>query len=254
MKSCSLSSLTIQGIAAPNGVDSESVSWPIRMCIFCRRSSRCGSRPNGFMPCPAPASISASQRCSPCARRAVDLVADLAHEPDPQDQAGHARHVGLLAVEVGERLGRAVEVGQRAHDLPRARAGEVDGRERLGDVGQLDVELPVGEPPREPLVDGARAARRGRHVEGVVVEPADRAVVHDPAGVAGDHAVADAPGLEVREAVRVEAVEELAGVGAAHDQLAERGDVDQPGRLVHRQRLGLRRRRSRRRAASRPPT
>ena len=41
--------------------------------------------------------------------------------------------------------------------------------------------LPVGEPPGEPVVDRARAARGGGHVEGVVVEPADRAVVHDPA-------------------------------------------------------------------------
>ena len=108
------------------------------------------------------------------------------------------------------------------------------------DVGQAHVESPVGQPPREPLVDGAGAARRGGHVERVVVEPADRAVVHDPPRVAGDHAVADAARLQVREAVRVEAVEELAGVGAAHDQLAERRDVDQAGGLVHGQRLGLR--------------
>ena len=139
--------------------------------------------------------------------------------------------------------------------ISRARGpGEVDRRQPLRDVGQAHVEAPVGQPPREPLVDRAGAARRGGHVERVVVEPADRAVVHDPPGVAGDHAVADPARLEVREAVRVEAVEELAGVGAAHDQLAERRHVDQAGGLVHRQRLGLSGRRSRRRAASRPPT
>ena len=65
MKSCSLSSLTIHGIAAANGVDSESVSWPTRMCIFCSRSTRWGSSPNGRRPCGAPAAISASQTCSP---------------------------------------------------------------------------------------------------------------------------------------------------------------------------------------------
>ena len=122
MKSCSLSSLTIQGIAAPNGVDSESVSWPISMCIFCRRSSRWGSRPNGFMPCSRAGLHERVPEVLAVRGRAVDLVAHLAHEADPQDQAGHARHLGLLAVEVGERLGRAVEVGELAHDLPRARA------------------------------------------------------------------------------------------------------------------------------------
>ena len=61
MKSCSLSSLTIHGIAAPYGVDSESVSWPTMTCSFCSRSTRCGSSPNGR----APAATSASHTCSP---------------------------------------------------------------------------------------------------------------------------------------------------------------------------------------------
>jgi hypothetical protein len=72
------------------------------------------------------------------------------------------------------------------------------------------------------------AARRRRHVEALVVQAADRAVVHDPPGVRGEHAVADAPGFEVREAVGVEAIEEGAGLGPAHDELAQRGDVDEP--------------------------
>ena len=49
----------------------------------------------------------------------------------------------------------------------------------------------------------------------LVVDPRDDAVVHDPAGVAREHAVARAADLEVGEAVRVDAVEEGAGVGAA---------------------------------------
>ena len=44
-------------------------------------------------------------------RREVDLVADLADEPDPQDQALHPGDHALLAVEVGERLVGAVEIG-----------------------------------------------------------------------------------------------------------------------------------------------
>ena len=73
-------------------------------------------------------------------------------------------------------------------------------------------------------------------------------------GVARDHAVADAAGLQVGEAVRIQAVEELAGVRSAHDQLAERGHVDQTGGLVDGHAPRPAGRRSRRRGASRPPT
>ena len=52
-------------ISYPPASDGESVSWPTRMCIFCRRRIRWGSRPNGRRPCGRPASISASQMCSP---------------------------------------------------------------------------------------------------------------------------------------------------------------------------------------------
>ena len=104
----------------------------------------------------------------------------------------------------------------------------------------MDAQAPVGQPPGEPLVDRSRATRGGGHVVGLVVQAADRAVVDDAPGVARDHAVADAAGLQVGEAVRVEAVEELAGVGSAHYELSQRGDVDQAGRLVYRQRLGAR--------------
>ena len=125
--------------------------------------------------------------------------------------------------------------------ISRARGpGEVDRGEALGDVGERDLHAPVGQPPGEPLLDGARAARGGGHVEALVVQAADRAVVHDPPGVGGQHAVADAPGLEVREAVGVEAIEELARLRAADDELAQRRDVDEPRALVDGQRLALR--------------
>src|ERR1700739_3496415 len=102
MKSCSLSSFTIHGMAAANGVDSESVSWPTRMCIFCRRRIRWGCKPNGRRPCGRTASLG-PQADRPRAMRPaglqeripdmlavgrgeVDLVADLADEADAQDQ------------------------------------------------------------------------------------------------------------------------------------------------------------------------
>ena len=157
-----------------------------------------------------------------------------------RSERGHAGDRRALGVEVGEGLVGAVEVGEAAHDLAGARTGEVDRGEALGDVGQRDVHAPVGQPPREPLLDGAGAARRRGDVEALVVEPADGAVVHDAPGVGGEHAVADAPGLEVGEAVGVQAVEELARLRAADDELAERRDVDEPGALVDGERLGLR--------------
>jgi len=86
----------------------------------------------------------------------------------------------------------------------------------------MDLAVPVGLPPREPLLDRAGAAGGGGHVEGLLVEAADRSVVDDPAGVGADHPVADPPGLEVGEAVGVQAVQELGGVGAADQQLAQR--------------------------------
>ena len=111
MKSSSLSSLTIHGIAAPNGVDSESVSWPTRMCIFCRRRIRCGSRPNGRIPWSLARLEQRVPEVLAVGGGAVDLVAELADEADPQDQARHAGDRRVLAVEVLERLVGAVEVG-----------------------------------------------------------------------------------------------------------------------------------------------
>ena len=66
----------------------------------------------------------------------------------------------------------------------------------------------------------------------LVAEPGDGAVVHDAPGVGLEDAVADAPDLQVGEAVRVEALEERRRVGPAHDQLPESGDVDQADRVV----------------------
>ena len=192
------------------------------------------------MPCSAPGLHQRVPHVLAVRGGEVDLVADLADEPDAQDQARHAGDVGLLGVQVLESLGRAVEIGQLAQDLPGSRTGQVDRGEALGHVGQPDVHPPVGQPPREPLLDRAGAARGRGHVVRVLVDPADRPVVDDPAGVGADHAVADPAGLEVGEAIGIEAVEELAGRRPADQQLAERRDVDQPGGLVDGERLLLR--------------
>ena len=165
--------------------------------------------------------------------RKVELVAELADEADAQRERRHAGDRDVLRVEVGEAVGREVVVGDPLHRLAGVRAGDVDGSECSRHVGELDIHEPHRVPPREPLIDGVGTARGGRHVEGVVVDPGHDAVVHDPAGVAGEHAVAGAADLEVGEAIGVDAIEEGAGVGACDEDLAERRDVDQAERAVH---------------------
>ena len=129
--------MTIHGIPAESRFDSESVSWPTITCAFSSRSTRCGSSPNGTR---AGRSTSASQRCSRGARGAVELVAELADEPDPEREAGNACDLELSRVEVPEGVVRDVRVRQRAERLARLRPGEVDRGERAGDVDDLDVE------------------------------------------------------------------------------------------------------------------
>ncbi len=64
------------------------------------------------------------------------------------------------------------------------------------------------------------------------LEPGDRAVVEDDARVVEHGPVADAALAQVAEAVGVEPVEELAGVGTRDVELAEGAHVDQAGCLV----------------------
>ena len=58
------------------------------------------------MPCSAPAAHERVPEVLAVRGGAVDLVAQLADEADPQDQARHAGDLRALAVEVGEALGR----------------------------------------------------------------------------------------------------------------------------------------------------
>src|SRR5262249_59743258 len=76
------------------------------------------------------------------ARRAVELVAELADEPDPEGQAGDARDDELPSVEIAERVGRDVRVGEPRESLARARPCKVDRTERAGDVDDLRVVAP----------------------------------------------------------------------------------------------------------------
>ncbi len=72
----------------------------------------------------------------------------------------------------------------------------------------------------------------GGHEEPIATEAGDGAVVEDDAGLVGHRAVADAPGAQVAEPVRVQPVEIRPGVRAADVELAERGDVDEADTLA----------------------
>src|SRR5207253_9007476 len=68
---------------------------------------------------------------------------------------------------------------QPPQQLARPRARDVDGGDRAGDVEDLDVHLPDGVPPLEPLEHALGSGRRRRDVEAAVGEARDRAVVDE---------------------------------------------------------------------------
>ena len=78
------------------------------------------------------------------------------------------------------------------------------------------------QPVLDPLPDGRRTGRRGRHQVVLLAEPAGDAVVEDDAVLGAHHAVADAADVELGPLVDVEQVEQLRNVGAAQVELAER--------------------------------
>ena len=126
-------------------------------------------------------------------RGAVDLVAELAGEADPQEQAVDAGDARLP-----RRRGSGTPPASSRARSARASISRLRGPARFIAASPCVRSTSCASIPhaashqREPLLDGAGAARGRRHVERLVVEPADRAVVHDPAGLGGQHAVADA--------------------------------------------------------------
>ena len=176
------------------------------------------------------------------ARRAreMELVAELPDEADAEREARNARDDEVLRVEVAEVVRPHFVLGHALERVARARAGEVERRERARHVHDLGVVAPHRVPPLEPRGHGVCARGGGRDVEEVVGEPRDRAVVHDPAAVRGEDAVADPAGAQVREAVRVQALEQPRGLRALDEDLPEGGHVDHAERLVNRAHLVLR--------------
>ena len=121
---------------------------------------RCGSRPNGRIEVGAALEERVPEVLAERARE-VELVAELADEADPQRERRDAGDRDLLGVEVLERLGREVDVGE-----PRCITSRACGPATLTAASapvrfdDLDVHAPDRVPPREPLADAVR--RRSR--------------------------------------------------------------------------------------------
>lgn len=98
----------------------------------------------------------------------------------------------------------------------------------LGDRGQPDLEVrPLGlQPFLHPVEDVRSAAGGGEHLEPVVGQAHDGAVVDDHPVDTAHHAVAGHPDLEAAHEIRVEHVEELARVRSLDIDLAQRGTIE----------------------------
>ena len=134
---------------------------------------------------------------------------------------------------VGQVFGR---VDDFLEQVARLRAGDRELRPLVGHRGQLHVEFRKQHLPAEfeVLHDQPGLGRRGRQEIVIVGQPRGRAVVIDQAVLAQHQPVARLADGEVGEGVDVDAVEEGAGVGAMHVDLAERRDVAEADAAAHR--------------------
>ena len=98
----------------------------------------------------------------------------------------------------------------------------------------MGVPAGVDQPPFQPLDNELQIAGSGCQEVAVLGKPGDRAVVEDNSGLVADHRVTDPTDLEVPEAVRVDPVEQLAGVFPLDFDLPQRADIDDTNTLAHR--------------------
>ncbi|KDB51290.1 hypothetical protein X805_31030 [Sphaerotilus natans subsp. natans DSM 6575] len=158
----------------------------------------------------------------------VELVAHLAREADAEDPAGQAGDGAGAPVHELELLRREIDVGAQAGEhLARLGAHQGHGGPVVGDRAHPDLELgPLGlVPALQPAQHLGRAAGGGGHVELGVGDAGGDAVIHDHAVLVEHQAVAALARCELAPGVRVDAVEELARVGAVDLDLAQRGGV-----------------------------
>ena len=110
-----------QAALASYGVARASVSCPTMMCPFSSLNKALRLDPEG----PDAESSSGLHQAGPdvkaVLRGDVDLVAQLADKADAEDHGWNGGHEPLPNADVGERLGREVDLGQRAEKLTAAR-------------------------------------------------------------------------------------------------------------------------------------
>ena len=181
------------------------MSWPTMMCIFCRRSTRCGSRPNGRIPTSAPAS---SERIPEGARRALPGSGSRRSRARRRRSRSAGPVQGIADATRPRRPSRYLNCsGSQSSSATLERIsrrlgpGEVDLAQRAWvrfAVRWTSIRQSASHHEEQQLVP------RRRRLEVVVtqklccVEPADRAVVGDPSRVGGHHlAVAHAPLREI---------------------------------------------------------
>ena len=141
--------------------------------------------------------------------------------------------------QVRERLLVDRIVAELFEQVTGVRAGDVDGRQRRSLVDDEDVEAPGLAPVEHPGLEPLGARRGDGAVERTTLEGADGAVVDDDATLFEHQAVAQLAGLEVGDAHRVDALEELDDVRTGQQELAERADVDDADAMADGLVLGL---------------
>ncbi len=170
----------------------------------------------------------------------MDLVAQLADETDAQDAHRNAGELADPRCHVGECRRREIDVAVELFDhRPRLRAGEVDAGVGGGDVGDVDVHLPLRIEPGHLPVDLIDGAGRRRDVVVALVQARGDAVVDDDARLIGHQRIACAADLLLFVRPRIHALDERGGVRPAHVEAAQRRHVDHADAFAHGAHLAL---------------
>ena len=164
----------------------------------------------------------------------MHLIAQLADEPNAQDDRGHARDLCLDQFQIRKSGGGDVDVSEARHELTRPWSRDVDGGVLRAHVDDARLQPPVRHPPLDPLVDGFGAAGGRGHKEVVFAEARDGAVIENHALVIEHRAVPDTPDLQIANAIGIDLLEQGYRLGASDLELAQRADVDDRHPFVNR--------------------
>ena len=224
------------------------MSWPQSRYPFSRRSESNAPRPAATRPCARPASHSRSQTRAPISNGPYSSQPSSPDVADPLREHRHLTDLDLATRHVGDRVVGDVVDGRGAEHV--ARLGpEQPEHERAARAVEDPHPLTVAHLRAEPReVVHARPAAGNDH-EDVLVVAGHREVAADPPAGREHRGVDDGADRAV-DPVRAHPLEEGHRVGALHPELHVRGQVEQSGRLAHREMLAPL---DRRPLACRPP-